>query len=206
MAGLKRNYFLNKGFFNFFNFPFFTKKRFSQTFVLGGMFSFGLLLVALSFALTYYNATKLSFTVSIDESMTRQIGTAPTKIFVPKEKLELPMLGARIVDNRWEIKKDGASFITSQNTIIAYAHNKKDKFGFLKKIKAGDFIYLQLQNGNKQKFEVYKIKTVSPSDINALFQNIPNSITLYTCTGFADSKRLVVSAKPITEFSISNNL
>ena len=78
-----------------------------------------------------------------------------------------------------------------------YGHNWKSLLYDLPSVKPGQKLYVTMQNGSKQAFEVEYTATVEPSDTYVIDKTDDTRLTIYTCTGFLDSKRFVVVAKPI---------
>ncbi len=125
----------------------------------------------------------------------------PTFISIPAVSIGLPITQTSIINGIWEIDKDGVSHLESSaypgenSGIIMYAHNTHDRFGNLHSVKIGDEIAVTTRNSKLAKYKVASISVVTPNDVNALITD-SESLILYTCTGFADLKRLVVKAKP----------
>lgn len=126
----------------------------------------------------------------------------PKKIIIPSLLIDLPVEPAMIAGDTWELSEDTASFGLGStplgkvgNTVI-FAHSKRHLFGPLRNIKKGDKVYVLTQD-NWFAYEVKEIKTVLPSQIEVIAPTPDETLTLYTCSGFADSKRLIVTAKKI---------
>ena len=66
--------------------------------------------------------------------------------------------------------------------------------GNLGDTKTGDKLIIQYQNGKTKDFTVSEVKIVGPNATEILASSDTPKITLYTCTGFLDSQRLVVTA------------
>lgn len=124
----------------------------------------------------------------------------PTRLTIPSLALELPIFPARISNQKWDITKDGVSYLVTSplpgsvgNSVI-YGHNWEGLLGPLHEIKSGDEIIVQNSDGAKHIYIVHFISVVTP-DQSHIYSNTSDSrLTLYTCTGFLDSKRLVVTA------------
>lgn len=78
---------------------------------------------------------------------------------------------------------------------ILYGHNWTSLFGNLPKTKPGERVDIGFSDGSMQQFIVEYTSIVSPDEIEIIEQTEDTRITLYTCTGFLDSKRFVVVAK-----------
>ncbi len=148
-------------------------------------------------------AERLSFTHAPVTKVQADQAHVPASIEIIPLSIKLSVAPARVEGNNWEISETEASYLSSSapmkkngNTVI-YAHNKSTLFGPLSKIEVGHPITLKSRNGKIYSYSVYKIDTVSPDEIDVIKSQGREELTLYTCTGFADSKRLVVKAKPI---------
>lgn len=150
-----------------------------------------------------HRAKRLSFSHAPQVTARANTPQAPVSIEIIPLSVKLSVAPARVEGNNWEISETGASFLTSSaplknngNTVI-YAHNKSSLFGPLAEIKVGYPITLKSRDGKIYSYSVYKIDTVTPDKVEVIKSQGREELTLYTCTGFADSKRLVVKAKPI---------
>ena len=122
---------------------------------------------------------------------------APNKISFPSLNHSLNVAAATISNNKWQLFEDKVAWLStsdepgSGNTII-YGHNWKTLFGPLTRLKVGDRIVLQ-HNAKSLNYEVSEIRKILPTDVDAIISN-NNQLTLYTCDGAFDQKRLVVIA------------
>ena len=66
----------------------------------------------------------------------------------------------------------------------------------LANVKKGDLIYA-LTKDKWYKYKVNKITAVYPNQTQVIMPTKVETLTLYTCTGFYDEKRLIVTALPI---------
>ena len=78
---------------------------------------------------------------------------------------------------------------------ILYGHNWPNLFGPLKKIQKGDPVEVELSSGQTRTFEVVMTDTVTPNQTHILSKTDDVRLTLYTCTGFLDRNRFVVTAR-----------
>jgi LPXTG-site transpeptidase (sortase) family protein len=162
------------------------------------LFLCGLLLVAFAGGLRQHEAKKLSFSESV--AAVKSENAIPTFIHIPKRNIALPIEETIIKRGVWQISKNSASHLatsavpgTTANVII-YAHNTQEQFGRILDIKTGEEIVITTQDGQVHTYVVKKTLVVSPSEISVLKSNGSEILTIYTCTGFADSKRFVVQA------------
>lgn len=124
----------------------------------------------------------------------------PRKIIIPSLSMDLPVEPAKIAGDTWELSENTASFGLGStplgkigNTVI-FAHARRHLFGPLRNIKKADKVYV-LSSDKWFVYEVKEIKTVFPSQIEVIAPTPEETLTLYTCSGFADTKRLIVVAK-----------
>jgi len=166
---------------------------------------FSILMLLLLSYLIYqrFNPQKLAFNLpeaTVSESKVHS-SKRPAGIKINSLNLELPIVPTQINGNEWEASTKGVSHLNSsvipgeKGNSILYAHNWPNLLGNLKKINTGDNITIIYSDNSHLNFEVEYLSIVSPSDISVLKPSRDNRITLYTCTGFLDSKRLVVVAK-----------
>lgn len=124
----------------------------------------------------------------------------PVRIIIPTLGIDQGIYGARITNGKWESTKQGVSYLSSSavpgdsGNSILYGHNFPSLLGNLPKIKPGDKIEVELSNGEKKVFLVEYTSVVTPDQTHILNETKDSRITLYTCTGFLDSKRFVATA------------
>lgn len=123
----------------------------------------------------------------------------PVRIVIPSANIDLPVKEAKVVKGYWEVFPDRAGFGMGStypgeigNQVI-FAHARTGLFLPLKKVKVKDKIFVS----TKTKLFTYKviaIKEVNPNNTDIIGVTDEKTLTLYTCTGFSDSKRLIVIA------------
>ena len=124
----------------------------------------------------------------------------PLQIIIPKVSVDLKVLPARIINGKWETTEEGASYMVGSsvpsdtgNTVM-YGHAKSKIFAPLKKLKVDDIIYV-LTAEKWYRYKVAQVKEVNPNETSVVAPSKDATLTLFTCTAFLDSKRLVVIAK-----------
>jgi LPXTG-site transpeptidase (sortase) family protein len=175
-------------------------KKFSYLFII-----FGILWCLLG---GYYfwlqnNKQRLAFhnyTAPVTKTIQTNKKVTPERVIIKDLGINLALIPAQIRDNKWDTTNDGASYLSSSplpgnkgNSII-YAHNWASLFGDLIKATPGQSIEVTFSDGSVKTFIVEYTSTISPDQSKVLAQTQDNRITLYTCTGFLDSKRFVVVA------------
>jgi len=162
---------------------------------------FGLFLIALFSGWRFYNARILSFEGQVPEIAAKE-GYRPVSIKILSVRLSLDISEGAIVDGVWQISKVGASHLNvSANpgeggNIVIYGHNKNSLFGPIRWIEKGAEIEINDENGNKYSYVVSETLEVSPDKIEYVLPKNEEILTLYTCSGFLDSKRYIVIARP----------
>lgn len=150
-----------------------------------------------------YNPQKLSFNVNFFEAQKAQVNpdSAPVAISIDSQKISLPIIPALVKDKRWEATTKGVSYLSSSaipghpGNSILYGHNWPNLLGKLKNVRPGDKITVNFSDNSSKDFLIESVVEVNPDQTSVLGNSGDNRITLYTCSGFLDSKRLVVVAK-----------
>jgi LPXTG-site transpeptidase (sortase) family protein len=164
----------------------------------------GITLLLLFSGWRFYQSRTLSF-----------FGEKPPPI-VQERKGEVPVLiksyplgvniqirESRIRDGVWQIFGDSASHLESSarigegGNIIIYGHNKNEILGPIRWAKPGEKIELFDEAGKNYLYQAIKIEVVDPTNLTHLLPTGGETLTVYTCTGFFDSKRLIVVAKRV---------
>ena len=183
--------------FRFRNFALRQKSGFVLIFI--GLFCF---LTALS--LKSYQASQqniLSFAEAPEPIRTVEEGDLPERILIPKVKIDLPVLPAKVVDNQWQISKEGAFYLLGsgipgrEGNAVIYGHNLNSLFGPIRWLEKDEEVRVVNKKEEEFVYKIVEIKTVTPQMVEVLAPTEDATLTLYTCTGFLDKDRLVVVAK-----------
>lgn len=150
----------------------------------------------------YYDPNRLAlFGKNLPQKSQENLSAlTPVQIDIPALGLSHQVFPAEVKNNTWPSTKEGVSYLSSSavagegNTVI-YGHNWPRILGMLPKIQTGESIKLTTKDGAEIDYIVTDIRTVDPHTISILDPSSEPKLTLYTCTGLFDSKRLVVSAK-----------
>lgn len=131
------------------------------------------------------------------------IGQQLQRVILPKQKIDLPIVEAGVIDGYWELSESTASHgMGTANpgeagNIVVFAHAREGMFLALKDVVIGDIVYL-LTDKRWYSYQVKETKDVDPSFVEIVAPTEDETLTLYTCTGFFDSQRRVVIAKPLS--------
>lgn len=149
-----------------------------------------------------YSHTVLSFHVSpvVTQDV---IGHQPTRVVVEGVGIDLPLLSVEIQNGIWPTSLDSANHLSTSATplqsgnIVIYAHNRPHLFRPLHEVEIGDEIVVKNQDDRAFSYQVESIHVVSPDQIDLVLPTNTEVLTIYTCTGWFDSKRLVIRALPV---------
>jgi len=163
---------------------------------------FVLLMLWSSRTLLALRALRLSTIPFHATGVTATIVAQPVSIAIGKT-LRLPVTMGGYINGQWIVSPTHASHVGQSalpgtpGNIIIYAHNKPGLFGSLRKLKGSEEITLTSRDGATHKYQITLIRVVKTQDTRLLQPTRTETLTLYTCTGFLDSKRLVVRAEPL---------
>lgn len=132
-------------------------------------------------------------------------GDIPIKVAIA-DLIDLPLVPVALNLGNWIVDPDLPSYLTDsarmgeKGNLIIYGHNLPLIFGRLTKVQLGDTITLYSETNSKT-YQVTDKVVVNPNQIEWLEPTEAEVLTLYTCTGFRDSKRLVIRANAIEDLS-----
>lgn len=126
---------------------------------------------------------------------------SPVRIIIPKLDIDLPVVEAKVVGGYWELSENTASFGLgsaypgqSGNTVI-FAHAREGLFLPLRQVEKDTSVYV-LTDDRWHRYKVTETKLVSPKQVEVVSPTENEQLTLFTCSGFLDTKRLIVIATP----------
>jgi sortase A len=124
----------------------------------------------------------------------------PIRLAIPSIGVDLPIVSSKIRNGRWETTTSAVSYLSASpvpgmtGNSILYGHNWPVLLGNLDKVKPGDTIRISYAPNHTETFTVIYEMIVDPGNLSVLTRTSDRRITLYTCAGFLDSKRLVITA------------
>jgi len=127
---------------------------------------------------------------------------APQRIIIPEAKIDLEVKQAKNVNGYWEVFPDsagwgeGSGLPGETGNQVIFAHARRGLFASLRDVRVGTRIYVIAKN-NWYLYEAKEVKEVFPNQVEVIAPTSDESLTLYTCSGFADSKRFIVVAKRV---------
>lgn len=179
------------------------RKEFKLIFFIS-LFVFGVSLISYSI---YYRDRQIS--LSFKEEPNYQITeentfSIPAFIDIYKVNISIPVVTTNIKDGIWEVSQNHANYLKISakpgegGNIVIYGHNKNPIFGnLIDNELLGEKVEITTQNNRKYKYEITEKHIVNPDEISYVEPTDHEELTIYTCTGFLDSKRLVIKALPI---------
>ncbi len=126
----------------------------------------------------------------------------PERIVIPSSNIDINITESEVKDGYWETSESTASHgIGSANpgqagNSVVFAHARPGLFYNLKDVRRDDIIYVLTQK-RWYAYKVSEITDVFPNQVEVISPTKDERLTLYTCTGYSDEKRLIVVAKPI---------
>ncbi|MBI4136983.1 sortase [Candidatus Roizmanbacteria bacterium] len=149
-----------------------------------------------------YSPNKLSFTSYIPDNSTQVATDAqPIELNIPDLNINTSITSSTIKNDIWETSSTGVSYLNlspvpgEKGNSILYGHNWTSTLGNLYKIKPGETIQITYADNSTKNFVVEYTSVVTPDETDIIEQTSDTRLTIYTCTGFLDSKRFVVVAK-----------
>ena len=124
------------------------------------------------------------------------------RIMVPENNIDLEVKPARIAKGYWETSEtsashgEGSANPGERGNIVVFAHAREGMFYNLKDIKKDDVIYI-FTSDRWYRYKVSEVRTVLPNNIETVGKTDQEVLTLNTCSGFFDEKRLIVKADQI---------
>lgn len=168
----------------------------------------GALYIAISIALLIFGAFLIrERTTPIQHASSRyetpRYTDSAFTIHIPSAHIELPAYAARITGMTWQTTKRGVSYLSTSplpgepGNSVLYGHNWPNLLGNLHVVKPGDPVYVTRGN-TTTRFLVRYVAVVGPRESSVYAPSNDTRLTLYTCAGFLDRERLVVTAFPAT--------
>jgi LPXTG-site transpeptidase (sortase) family protein len=184
------------------DFKSFLKNVFDWKLIAKLLIVFGLICFAVAgyFIWERTNPNRLSFKDYNVSYKNSAVSNPPVRITIKDLKMDLPIIPAKVQNGIWETTTQGASYLVSSpipgktgNSII-YAHDWQSLFGPLHNIQRDMTIVIEYKDKSIKSFIVKGTAVVSNDQTSILEPSSDKRLTLYTCTGFLDSQRLVAIA------------
>ncbi|MFH1602246.1 MAG: sortase [Candidatus Shapirobacteria bacterium] len=168
------------------------------------LFIFGLVFFIFGVYLFIQRITSKPLNLNLNSSLQdeKDIGGLEPKLLLIKDLgIELPIFPAQITKEKWEDPSSwGVSYISASpvpgepGNSILYGHNWSNLLGKLVNIKPGQELEVVFNDESVRRFSVRTTQIVSTGTTSILESSDDKRITLYTCVGFLEKKRFVVTA------------
>lgn len=128
----------------------------------------------------------------------------PTHIFIPWNT-DADIEALAFVNDEWQVSETKVTYLLGsarpgeQGNIIMYGHNKREILGNIRVLTGGEKITITTKDGKEHVYVVKKATEVEPTELSLLDPTETETLTLYTCSGFWDSKRYIVTAEPLKD-------
>lgn len=173
------------------------KRILSNILIIFGIFCYALVIYSVY---ERVNPKRVSFAYEkqIESVSVKKESVFPVGLKIPSLKVDLPIIPSVIKNGQWEATTTGVSYLSSSpipgdtGNSILYGHNWPNLLGPLIHARPKDLIEIIYSDNSRQVFEIEYTVIVSPEETHVLLPSKDKRITLYTCTGFMDSKRFVV--------------
>lgn len=122
-------------------------------------------------------------------------------VVIPRLNIDLSVTPSEIKNGYWEVSEtsashgEGSANPGEDGNVVVFAHAREGFFLGLRGVKEDDTVYI-LTKSRWYKYKVSEISDVYPTDITTIAPSTSEVLTLFTCSGFFDEKRLIVKAIP----------
>jgi LPXTG-site transpeptidase (sortase) family protein len=146
----------------------------------------------------YYDPQRLAFFGHVP-TLVSTSGVLPIRIAIPDLQINLPIVPASLSAQRWPTTSQGVSYLLSSSlpgvgNSVYYGHNWPRLLGPLTRAQIGQQLIITTSDGRVQHYYINQIQHLTSSAVDILDPSSDPRITLYTCEGLFDSKRLVITA------------
>lgn len=124
----------------------------------------------------------------------------PLAITINSINVNLPIVPSAKKSGKFETTKNGVTYLTDSvlpsetGNSVFYGHNWSNLLGKLKNVKRGDTIELKYLSGEVKTFTIDLITEMPAEYAKVRLESDQKVMTIYTCSGFLDSKRIIVTA------------
>ena len=163
----------------------------------------GSLLVAGSAYLIYQEQQRVLPPALVLQQTAPEANTQPVHLELIKAGVSVKVEPGYLQNGRWSVVPDAANYLVSSSlpdeggNILIYGHNKKEVLANLKQAEIGEVVELTSKDGQKRQYRIVKRYVTGSNDTSPLEERMEETLTIYTCTGFLDTKRLVIEGQLI---------
>lgn len=128
----------------------------------------------------------------------------PTPIYIEiaARNIALPVIPATKTGDTWDVSSKNVSAIapsSPEHGWILYGHNWPSLLGPLQRAEVGESVTIVFANDQQKQYVIDGISQVNPNQDTVLHQVPADHALLYTCTGFFDRERLIVSLAEVAK-------
>lgn len=108
-------------------------------------------------------------------------------------------------EGNWTVSPTRASYLATSGrvgggeNIVLYGHNTRSILGNIRALRGGEEVVVTTVDGSVKPYRVESMIEVDPTDTRLVQPTDTEVLTMYTCSGFLDSKRFIVRAVPVGE-------
>ncbi len=124
----------------------------------------------------------------------------PKRLVVPSIQMGLPIVSQTMQNGTWKVDEGVANFAEETTPFngeignsVLFGHNKPDAFRPIAQVKKGDLVYIQTST-YQFTYEITEISTTNSKNVDVMKPGEGHELTLITCNGFFDEKRLIIKA------------
>lgn len=124
----------------------------------------------------------------------------PSRIIIPQVSIDIAVAPAAIIDGHWEVSElfanhgQGSAYPGQSGNMVIFAHARENLFINLQNVVVHDALYV-LTDNKWYAYTVTDITQVYPDQVEVIAPTTDERLTMFTCSGFEDEKRLIVVAK-----------
>lgn len=153
-------------------------------------------------AVQTYTSDSAKEPIVADKAFKKEVKSSNIKrIVIPRLNIDLAVAPSKIKNGYWEVSEtsashgEGSANPGEDGNVVVFAHAREGLFLGLRDVKKVDTVYI-LTKERWYKYKVSEIVNVYPNDIKTVAPTDSEVLTLFTCSGFFDEKRLIVKAIP----------
>lgn len=133
----------------------------------------------------------------------RVLSSIPIQLEFPSIEHSIEVTQTSVATGQWQIPAQTVGHVRESayprfpGNSIFYGHNSSKILGKLDQVEVNDRVRVQLMDGTFREYQIIEKVVVEPDQVEFLEPTDFEVITIYTCTGWLDSKRLIVRAEPV---------
>lgn len=135
------------------------------------------------------------------ENVTLRENSPQPRLKIVALGIDLPIFSQVLTDGHWVVPEDGVGYLQASGTLgeagnaVLYGHSRPGLLAPLREAALGTLIQVTDAGGEEFLYRVTAVKTVNPQTVAILAPTSTATLTIYTCSGWQDTERLVVRAQ-----------